>query len=298
MQEADKAISQKQRERLVYIEFRLYFLGEVRRADVMARFGVGPAVATRDFALYRDLAPDNLTLNSSTKAYEMGKNFVPLYEHALNQVLTALTQGDGYSVTSHDNSMLPCEFPDSLNRIAIPVLAAVTRAIHLKKILKIVYHSTSSGEQTRLIVPFAIVDTGLRWHTRAFDRKSGEFRDFVITRMLSAEVVDEEHAQLKERMEEDREWMRVIDLELIPHPGHSDPKIAELDYGMVNGELKLSVRAANAGYILRRWSVDCSADRHLRGSEYRLALKDPMVLYRVENAVLAPGYNKNVRAIV
>lgn len=292
MQEPDKAMSHKQRERLVYIEFRLYFLGEVRRADLMARFGVSPAVATRDFALYRELAPENLTLNTSTKAYETGQNFVALYEHSLSQVLAALTQGEGYGVTSHGDAMLPCEFPVALNRVSIPILAAVTRAIHLKKVLKIVYHSTSSGEVTRSVVPFAIVDTGLRWHARAFDRKSGEFRDFVMTRMLSAEIVDSEIAQLKERMEEDREWMRVIELELIPHPAQADHKIAELDYGMVNGELKLSVRAANAGYILRRWSVDCSSDHYLRGGEYRLALKDPMVLYRVDSARLAPGYYK------
>ncbi|PZP57297.1 MAG: WYL domain-containing protein, partial [Azospira oryzae] len=44
------------------------------------------------------------------------------------------------------------------------------------------------------------------------------------------------------------------------------------------------------GYFLRKWNVDCSPDHRLRGPEYRLWLKDPMVLYGVENAVLAPGY--------
>ena len=45
-----------------------------------------------------------------------------------------------------------------------------------------------------------------------------------------------------------------------------------------------------AGYVLRKWSVDCSPDHHLRGHEFRLWLKDPLALYGVKNAVLAPGY--------
>ncbi|MBT9100246.1 hypothetical protein KFZ76_21335 [Methylovulum psychrotolerans] len=47
-------LSRAQRERLAYIEFRLYFLGEARRQDLIQRFGIAPAVATRDFAQYRD----------------------------------------------------------------------------------------------------------------------------------------------------------------------------------------------------------------------------------------------------
>ena len=50
-------LSQKQRDRLAYVEFRLWFLGDVCRRDLMERFGIAPAVATRDFTAYRDLAP-------------------------------------------------------------------------------------------------------------------------------------------------------------------------------------------------------------------------------------------------
>jgi hypothetical protein len=63
-----------------------------------------------------------------------------------------------------------------------------------------------------------------------------------------------------------------------------------MDYGMTNGVLKLRTRAATAGYMLRKWSVDCSADHSLDGPEYRLWLKDHLTLYGVGNAVLAPGY--------
>jgi predicted DNA-binding transcriptional regulator YafY len=66
------------------------------------------------------------------------------------------------------------------------------RAIHAKRPVAIRYHSMSSGESERVIVPFALVDTGLRWHVRAFDRKSREFRDFVVTRIEAPTLLDEE----------------------------------------------------------------------------------------------------------
>jgi hypothetical protein len=57
-----------------------------------------------------------------------------------------------------------------------------------------------------------------------------------------------------------------------------------------DGVLRMKLRAATAGYILRKWSVDCSPDHSLRGYEYRLWLKDHLALYGVKNALLAPGY--------
>ena len=59
---------------------------------------------------------------------------------------------------------------------------------------------------------------------------------------------------------------------------------------MKDGSIRMRVRAAVAGYMLLRWSVDCSPDHSLRGHEYRLWLKDPLAIYGVKNAVLAPGY--------
>jgi hypothetical protein len=52
-----ESLSHAQRERLAYIDFRLYFMGEVGRPDLASRFGVAPAAATRDLALYREVAP-------------------------------------------------------------------------------------------------------------------------------------------------------------------------------------------------------------------------------------------------
>ena len=59
---------------------------------------------------------------------------------------------------------------------------------------------------------------------------------------------------------------------------------------MRRGRLTVTLKAAVAGYVLRQWQVDCSADAHLKGPEFRLWLADRSQLVGVDNAVLAPGY--------
>lgn len=68
-------LSLVQRDRLAYIDFRLYFFGEIGRPDLIERFGVAPAGATRDLALYREIVPHNITFDGSNKIYRIGQEF-------------------------------------------------------------------------------------------------------------------------------------------------------------------------------------------------------------------------------
>lgn len=284
-----ESLSHGQRERLAYIDFRLYFFGEIGRPDLSGRFGVAPAGATRDLALYREIAPQNIEFDGSNKIYRIGKDFAPLFEHASQRVLSALALGFGDGVNGDSHALLPCESPAALSSPKMEVLAPICRAIHAKRPVVIRYHSMSSGESERVIVPFALVDTGLRWHARAFDRKSEEFRDFVITRIEAPTLLDEE-PKTNERPDNDIQWTRIVELDFVPHPRLSRPEIIRLDYGMTDGSIRMRVRAAVAGYMLLRWSVDASPDHSLKEEQYRLWLSDPLALYGVENAKLAPGY--------
>ena len=284
-----ESLSHAQRERLAYIDFRLYFFGEIGRPDLTGRFGVAPAGATRDLALYREIAPQNIEFDGSSKVYRIGKQFVPIFEHAPQRVLSSLALGFGDGVNGVSQPLLPCESPTALSNPKMDVLAPICRAIRAKRPVAIRYHSMSSGESERVIVPFALVDTGLRWHVRAFDRKSGEFRDFVVTRIEAPTLLDEE-PKANERPDNDIQWTRIVELDFVPHPRLSRPEIIRMDYGMRDGSIRMRVRAAVAGYMLLRWSVDASPDHSLKEEQYRLWLSDPLALYGVENAKLAPGY--------
>jgi len=284
-----ESLSHAQCERLAYIDFRLYFLGEIGRPDLIDRFGVAPAGATRDLALYREIAPKNIEFDGSSKVYRIGKHFAPLFEHAPQRVLSSLALGFGDGVNAASAPLLPCESPTALSNPKMDVLAPVCRAIHAKRPVAIRYHSMSSGKTQRVIVPFALVDTGLRWHVRAFDRKSREFRDFVVTRIEAPTLLDEE-PKAHEHPDNDIQWTRIVELDFVPHPRLARPEIIRMDYAMTDGTIRMRVRAAVAGYMLLRWSVDCSPDHRLTEEQYRLWLADPLALYGVENAKLAPGY--------
>ena len=286
-------LSQTQRDRLAFVELRLWFVGYIRRQEIVERFGVKSAAASRDLALYKELAPKNINYDAKAKAYVYQDCFVAFFEHAPQRVLSWLTEGFGDGSTLAQPILGAFEAPAPLSNPSLNVLAAITRAISANRPLQIKYYSMSNGESERVIVPFALVDTGLRWHVRAFDRNSGEFRDFVITR-IEAPTLIEEDPKANELAENDIQWTRIVELDLVPHPRLARPEIIRMDYGMTEGSIRMRVRAAVAGYMLLRWSVDCSPNHRLKEEHYRLWLRDPLALYGVENAKLAPGYQAPV----
>jgi hypothetical protein len=46
-------------------------------------------------ALYREIAPQNITFDGSNKIYRIGQAFSPLFDHAPQRVLSALSLGSG-----------------------------------------------------------------------------------------------------------------------------------------------------------------------------------------------------------
>ena len=282
-------LAQPQRDRLAFIELRVRFVGEIRRQDLVERFAIQSAAATRDLALYRELAPGNIDYDSKGKTYILGADFRSLFDYPAERVMSWLTQAFGDGEPLKFKTWVPSEAPSRLTNPDLDVLASVTRAIHQGCPLAVEYYSISSGKSKREIVPFALIDTGLRWHVRAFDRKSKEFRDFVITRIKRPVVLNGQAVAAHEMSDQDIQWTRIVELELVPHPDQPRPEITEMDYSMQGGVLRMKLRAATAGYTLRQWSVDCTPDHSLRGHEYRLWLKDHLAIYGVRNAVLAPG---------
>lgn len=283
-------LTQSQRDRLAFIDLCLRFTGEVRRSELVNRFSIQAAAATRDLALYRELVPSNIDYDPKGKSYIITQNFHPLFVFPPERILSLLTKGFGDGEPRAISSWVTSDTPSNLSRPDVDVLASVTRAIHASCALSMEYHSISNGRTQREIVPFALIDTGLRWHVRAFDRMTQEFRDFVITRIKRPVVLKDHLVEPHEKSDQDIQWTRIVELELVPHPDQPRPEITEMDYAMRNGVLRVRLRAATAGYTLRKWGVDCSPDHSLRGHEYRLWLADYLSLYGVRNAVIAPGY--------
>ena len=283
-------LPQATRDRIAHIDFTLLFKGEAVRADLVDRFSIAAAQATKDFTMYRELAPGNIEYDQKLKLHKRGEAFEPLFEYDVVRTLATISQGYGDGFTGKVTPPLACEAPFHLNKPSLSIVAKVSEAIHKGKALRITYVSLSSGETTREIVPHTLVDNGLRWHVRGFDRKHGEFRDFVLTRIKAAVVLEDSTLSEAELETQDRQWNRFVELELVPHPRIEHSEAIELDYGMAGGVLKVEIRAAIAGYLLRLWNVDCSETACLSDSHCQLALNNRAALYGVQNLAIAPGY--------
>lgn len=281
-------VSQGQRERLAFLELRAFFVGELQRFDIETRFGIKPAAASRDLSLYREVAPGNLNYDAVRRCYRPTPSFKPVYGFHSERVLAWLLQGFGDGLELGLRSPAPCEGPGQLVKPDMAVLGTITRSMSSRRAVRVNYLSLSSGLSRREIVPVALADNGLRWHVRAYDRERLRFSDFVLTRIAKAQEVDGEISE-HETLQADEQWARIVDLEVVPHPGVKQPMAIEADYGMDGGVLKIKTRAALAGYVLRRWSIDASADHRLDPASHHLWLRNTPTLYGVESAALGPG---------
>ena len=282
-------LSAAQRLRLAFIEFRVWFYGEVARKHVLERFEIATAAGTRDLMLYKQLAPNNVSYDQ--KHYRYLPTFSPLFQHDADKVLAALTAGVSAADTGRSSETISHAAPKRLNQPALDTLATVTRAIHAGQVLSLTFLSMKKGPGKRIIVPHSLVDSGLRWHVRAFDRTKGHFRDLVLTRMEDVRALEDcSPPTPQELIAADTQWNRMFTLTLIPHPSRPHPEVIAKDFGMQQGQLKVSVRGAVAGYVMRQWQVDCSPDASMRGQEIRLRLADPATLHGAGSAALAPGY--------
>lgn len=284
-------LSHAQRERLAFIDFCLNYFGEISRADLIAKFQTGLAAASRDFATYKEHAPGNLELVHQTKSYYRTKSFKALFPHDPQWVLSGLVNGFGDGLSSTMQVHSSCQGSIQLIEPDVDVISELMRAITQVKCLNVEYVSLSSGSTKRIILPHSLANSGKRWHVRAYDFLSQTFRDFVLTRFKHIEQSDELITPASSK-DHDKQWNRIVDLKLIPHPKATFKEAIELDYGMKDGEIEIEVRAALAGYLLNHWLVDCSSLHHLPPEQYHLALKHPESIFGIENSQLAPGYKE------
>lgn len=263
-----------QKELLAHIEFMGRFYGLVSRLDLTSRFDVSDTTATRMFRIYNELAPDNIIYRPTLKRYEWQESARPIIPVSTSKCVSTLVDGFGDSYANIEGQ--PIAVKNSLFNVDLDVLSAVTRAIKRKQVIRINYLSKTSPEGSeRDVVPHSIADSGLRWHVRAFDRKRGEFRDFVINRINTVFPLAKQNVPTTQMALSDEDWNDFVELELQPHPKLGQSKLMiEFEYRMLDGTLKTKVRKALAGYLLDTWNVDTSVNASLQGNHIMLHLKN------------------------
>ena len=132
-----------------------------------------------------------------------------------------------------------------------PVIQDVVAAILNRVPVDITYRSWNhpSGIERR-IHPHAIAFSGLRWHARAFDKRTQSYRDFNLNRVSALDTV---RGVTYVSGDQDHNWHTRATVELMPNPVLSTDERAMLaaEYGMTNGILRLQPRKSMCHYLLQ-----------------------------------------------
>lgn len=265
-------------QRLKFIEIMSWYAGVITRSDLARAFGMSDPAATKDIKLYNELAPGNLGYSQAVFGFVPTERFSPVFANlepaAVLTVFAAnlATVGGPYGDTliyglATQSLPLPVRLPDR------HVLAQITRAMRGQKKLKVSYRSLSGRDSSseRILEPHTLVDTGNRWHVRAYSQETYDFRDFVLSRFVGAECLSE---SAESSAQYDDDWVETLQLKLGPHP-LLDPKKREsllVDYGAVNGVIEIEARRSLIGYVLQRLNVDTKQEATLNPDAYPLML--------------------------
>lgn len=251
-------------QRLVFIEDRLFWLRAVNRNDLTERFGVSTSQASADIAQYLALNPKGVEYDKSAKRYVASDEFQPvLAQPDAMKVLGELRLVEFGLMSSDDmtfGNAPPFAAAPLPDRPVDPlVLRALLTAIRSREAVSVRYQSMSRPEPTRrTIEPHALAHDGFRWHVRAFDRESKEFRDFVIGRITSPRT----DGQGQSNPEDDADWNSFVKLEIAPHPKLTDAQTRAIvaDYGIRGTSAIIRVRRSLLFYALKRLGLDVPAD--------------------------------------
>jgi len=106
----------------------------------------------------------------------------------------------------------------------------------------------------RRISPHSFASDGFRWHIRAYCHLKGEFRDFVLGRIMN--IRDELLSEINPN--DDLEWSELVNVSIAPNPllSKDQQKIIELDYEMNDGVSVISMRKALLFYLKKRLGID------------------------------------------
>jgi hypothetical protein len=246
--------------RLEFIEYRIRWAGHLNRSDLVEFFGISVPQASLDLAEYTRRAPQNLNYDRSTRTYVLAETFDPIFDSTSHERYLNDLLRDASATEPLWESFLGWHPPVAVTptpgrHIPATLIASIIDAIRLNSALEVNYQSLSRPlPYLRTITPHALAHDGQRWHVRAYCHVHHEFRDFVISRILSIQGTKPDVA----RGADDRKWHHKVRLVLAPHPDLSEAqrRAIELDFGMTNERCELQCRQAFLIYVLRQLRLD------------------------------------------
>lgn len=276
MSEIDGRARWTQSRRYEFLEWKMFWEGQVNRSDLERAFGISTPQASVDLRNYKELADDNIEYNSTEKAYLPTANFMPKFLRiSADRILLQLWAYLSGIIMKEDLwfKSIPtvATVPDIIRSVDENCLKTVLQALRTGQAIRVLYQSLTSS-RWRSIAPHALAFDGHRWHARAWCCESEDFRDFVLTRI--DELGDFEPVTFD--ASDDIEWETMVTLRLVPHRGLNDEqsKAIQKDYGMVDGCRSVEMRASLAYYFLKRMNLDLPSSDELKPERVQLQLEN------------------------
>jgi hypothetical protein len=241
------------RERQMFIERLGWWRGMVNRGDLHDVFGISAAQASADIQSYIALNPNALIYNLRSKRYEAQPGMTcKLHKPRLDDAVRLFLGGDSPALVSLSPAQ-PGDGVDVFRPLTRQASANVERRLFLaldqRRRFKVKYWSVSRGTaRKREIAPHALGHDGYRWHARAWCFENQDYRDFVLSRMETADWPGAEFVP----PEPDQAWDTIERIVLRPHASlnKTQKKAIEYDYGMTRSRLEVPVRGAMKEYLL------------------------------------------------
>lgn len=233
-----------------FILLKVYWEGSISRSDLIEAFPIASTQATKDFTAVRKLYPSALAYNSSQKRYVPGP--------ALFTLIHPSSLDEYFEMTRPLNDTVHIVQPSSI-LVDPDIYRSVHRAIKQKTGIEVEYCSLNTPEpkKARTLYPHSVVRSGFRWHVRAYDSQSKEFRDFNLSRIRK--VLGESTEKVKNSgIEHDAPWNNNVLLMLTPNMTFTEAqrKVVAQDYtGKDDLVLILKVREAELLYLLHLYEI-------------------------------------------
>ncbi|MDO3383298.1 helix-turn-helix transcriptional regulator [Gilvimarinus algae] len=244
-------ISEAQRQRLYTFELVAFWEGAANSSLLVKHFGLSRQQASKDIKHYLVLAPQNLTYNTHRKCHQPTPDFKPVFiSGSAEQYLAWLAE----PLTAEKLPIASLSLP--ARGVPASFMRAVVQAIRHNQRLEVDYVSlTNPSRQGRVIAPHALVQTGLRWHLRAWCEHKKQFRDFVLSRFRGEAVLS---GGATHSAAQDDAWNTSVTVNFAPDPRLTTEKrgVIECDYQMQDGQLKLTTRACLVHYLLQEMRIN------------------------------------------
>jgi hypothetical protein len=244
--------------RLEFIEFRIFWEGGVRRADLISTFGVSEPQASKDLTLYQEMAPGNMVYDKVSKRYVAASGFAPVFlkQGPADYFIRLRSIGEGLSEPGETWLGAPPEVDVVLTPardVDVECLRPILEAVRERRSIDIRYQSMGKDRPEpiwRRVTPHAFGYDGFRWHARAWCHRTEKFKDFLIPRILGVGEIGDAGLDGSH----DASWNERFGVVIGPHPdlAESQQAIVAKDYGMVCGSKTLDVRYAMLFYALKR----------------------------------------------